>query len=106
MEKFYDLAEISRQGYIQALERQDQARIQWSAMKDLVLTYRKNKDHRAGSRSLFYNLNIKTKFKIGVNKFEQILSNNGLCLAPLRTKVVTTKSSLQSWNYSNLLNNL
>ncbi len=106
MEEFYDLAGISRQGFTQALARQDQAGIQWLAMKDLVLTYRTNKDRRAGSRSLYYNLNIKDRFKIGINKFEQILSNKGLSLAPMRTKVVTTKSSLQSWNYSNLVNNL
>ena len=32
------------------------------------------------------------------------MSENKLCLAPLRIKIVTTKSDLQSWNYPNLIN--
>ena len=32
------------------------------------------------------------------------MSENKLCLAPLRIKIVTTKSDLQSWNYLNLIN--
>lgn len=106
MTKFYAMANISRQGFAQALECEREATIQWSAIESLILPYRKYKDRRAGSRSLFYNLDIKDKFGMGVNQFEQLLSDKGLCLAPLRTKVVTTKSSLQSWNYSNLLNKL
>jgi transposase InsO family protein len=34
------------------------------------------------------------------------MSQYGLTLAPLRVRVVTTKSVLQSWNYDNLLNGL
>lgn len=34
------------------------------------------------------------------------MSAYGLTLLPLRTRVVTTQSSLQSWNYSNLANGL
>lgn len=106
MQEFYEMAGISRQGFAQALESECKANLQWPAIESLILLYRENKDRRAGSRFLFYSLNIKDTFGMGVNKFEQMLSNKGLCLAPLRTKVVTTKSSLQSWNYSNLLNKL
>lgn len=106
MERFYTHAGITRQGFIQALERQQQADHMWLEIEKLVLDYRKKKDRRAGSRTLHCHLNIKDKYGIGVSKFEQLLSAKGYCLAPLRTKVVTTKSSLQSWNYSNLLNSL
>jgi transposase InsO family protein len=51
-------------------------------------------------------LGIKSKFGIGVNKFEEMMSVNGLALPPLSTRVVTTKSSMQSWNYRNLVNGL
>lgn len=106
MERFYSYVGITRQGFIQALKRQNQADLKWLEIEKLVLNYRRKKDRRAGSRPLYNQLGIKEKYGMGVNKFEQLLSAKGYCLAPLRTKVVTTKSSLQSWNYSNLLNGL
>lgn len=106
MEKFYEYTGLTRQGFAQGVERQKIANLYWLAIEPMVLAYRKNKDRRAGSRSLFYNLDIKHKFSMGVNKFEQLLSEHGLCLAPLRTRVVTTRSSMQSWNYPNLISGL
>lgn len=106
MERFYARAGTSRQGFSQAECRLWEESAQWSAMEKLVVAYRKSKDRRAGSRSLFYNLGIKGRFGIGVNKFERWMSKHGLCLAPLRTRVVTTRSSMQSWNHPNLANGL
>ncbi|MGK7391069.1 MAG: transposase [Candidatus Cyclobacteriaceae bacterium M2_1C_046] len=106
MEKFYSYIGITRQGFFQAAYRQQEKQLLISSIVKLVQNYRKKKDRRAGSRSLFYNLDIKTKFNIGVNKFEQLMSVNGLSLAPMRIRVVTTKSSMQSWNYPNLINGL
>ena len=71
-----------------------------------VKDYRKRKDRRACSRSICYNLNIKYRYGIGVTKFEQLMSKHGLTLLPLRVRVMTTKSCLQSWNYTNLTNGL
>jgi len=106
MERLYRYAGISRQGFHQAVVRLGEDRGMFHEIERLVNEYREDKDRRAGSRSLFYNLNIKSRFNIGVNKFEQMLSANGLSLMPLRIRVVTTKSSMQSWNYSNLVNGL
>lgn len=106
MSEFYTYAEITRQGFAQAVRRADSERDLWVSIEPLILAYRLTKDRRAGSRMLFYNLNIKDKFGMGVNTFEKLLSDRGFCLAPLRTKVVTTRSSLQSWNYPNLLSKL
>ncbi|MBZ0255277.1 DDE-type integrase/transposase/recombinase [bacterium] len=106
MERFYARTEITRQGFARAISRRMEEDLNWSVIENSVCAYRKNKDHRAGSRSLYYNLNIKNKFGIGVNKFEQLLSDRGLCLAPQRVRVVTTKSSKQSWNYPNLVDGL
>lgn len=106
MEKFYRYVGISRQGFFSALSRQLDHQCQWEDITRLVKEYRELKDRRAGSRSLHQNLGIKATFGIGVSKFERLMSETGLCLAPLRTKVVTTRSSMQSWNYPNLVNGL
>lgn len=106
MEKFYGYTGITRQGFFQAVYRQQEEQSLISRIIKLVQNYRQKKDRRAGSRSLYYNLDVKTKFNIGVNKFEQLMSANGLSLVPLRIRVVTTKSSMQSWNYPNLINGL
>lgn len=106
LEKFYSYVGITRQGFSQAVYRQQEEQLLISSIVKLVQNYRQKKDRRAGSRSLYYNLNIKTRFNIGVNKFEQLMSANGLSLVPLRIRVVTTKSSMQSWNYPNLINGL
>lgn len=106
MERFYHHVGMTRQGFHKA-ERSCQGKeALMLEIESEVLTYRQEKDFRAGSRSLFYNLGIKERYGIGVNKFERLLSERGLSLSPLRVRVVTTRSSYQSWNYANLLNGL
>jgi transposase InsO family protein len=90
----------------QQIKNQKEKNLVLDQIKVQVRNYRKNKDRRAGSRSLFYNLGVKSVYGMGVNKFEQLLSTHSLTLAPMRLRVVTTQSSSQSWNYTNLLNNL
>lgn len=106
MSKFYSFYKLTRQGYHQGLKLLNNEIKMMKEIENLVLNYRKNCDRRAGSRSLYYNLTIKKKFSIGVTKFENLMSKYGLTLLPLRIKVVTTQSSLQSWNYNNLCNGL
>lgn len=106
MEKFYSHVGISRQGFFKMAHHEQKERQMLQEIDTLVGKYRKHVDRRAGSRSLYYNLDIKLRLDIGVSKFERILSEGGLSLAPVRTRVVTTRSSLQSWNYSNLINGL
>lgn len=106
MEKFYRHVGISRQGFSKATQGFVEEKLLVEKLIGMVKSYRQSKDRRAGSRSLFYNLDIKSRFGIGVNKFEQLLSSNGLILPPLSTRVVTTKSTMQSWTYSNLVNGL
>jgi transposase InsO family protein len=106
MEGFYRHVGISRQGFCKKAEHSRKERQMVQEITRLVDNYRKTKDRRAGSRSLYYNLDIKTRLGIGISKFEQIMSVHGLSLVPLRIRVVTTRSSMQSWNYSNLINGL
>ena len=65
-----------------------------------VKDYRRHKDRRAGSRNIYYNLDIKSQYGMGVTKFERLMSKYGLTLLPLRVRVMTTKSCCQSWNYT------
>ncbi|MDZ7605674.1 MAG: IS3 family transposase [Cyclobacteriaceae bacterium] len=106
MERFYRHVGISRQGFSKKAQRSRHEQCMIQELTGLVHGYRKKKDRRAGSRSLYANLGVKVKFDMGVTKFERLMSANGLSLAPLRTRVVTTRSSMQSWNYKNLINGL
>lgn len=106
MERYYSYAGISRQAYYKRLQRKDSYDIICNDLTLKVSSYREEVDARAGSRSLYYNLNVKQEYQIGINKFEKILREGGLTLKPLRTRVVTTKSSFQSWQYCNLINGL
>ncbi len=106
MERFYDYAGISRQGYFQALKSHRREQHIMREVEPLVLNFRKRKDNRAGSRTLYHCLNIKQVYSIGVNKFEGLMRGYGLNLAPLRVRVVTTQSSKQSWNYPDLCKGL
>lgn len=103
MERYYDLVGITRQGFHKACEKQKFEKEMMLLISDLTSTHRRTKDRRAGSRSLYYNLGIKDKFNLGVNKFERLMSAYGLTLLPLSIRIITTKSSLQSWNYDNLI---
>jgi len=106
MARFYAYFNISRQGFHQAAISLERTRLMMSEITNQVVAYRLHMDCRAGSRSLFYNLGIKQQFGLGVTKFEALMAEYGLTLKPLRLKVVTTKSVMQSWNYPNLANNL
>lgn len=106
MESFYRYFGITRQGFSKKLTKYLQEQNLKQELSKLIKDYRFTIDRRAGSRSLYYNLDIKEKYKIGVTKFEQCVSSLGLSLLPLRIKVVTTQSCHQSWNYSNLINGL
>lgn len=106
MERFYGYVSISRQGFSKAALLYKKEKEMMGSLAAEVGSYRLNVDRRAGSRSLFHNLCIKSRYGIGTNKFEGMLSRHGLTLPALKTRVVTTKSSLQSWNYPSLVNGL
>lgn len=106
MERFYEYFGISRQGFDKASRKLNEELEMMNIITKSVHQYRLKFDRRAGSRSLFYNMNIKDIYGIGVTKFEQLMSKYGLTLLPIRTRVITTQSSLQSWNYPNLCNGL
>jgi putative transposase len=102
MDHFYRHVGISRQGFQQGFRGYEAECSLMREIEEKVAIYRSEHDRRAGSRSLYYNLNIKVEFGLGINKFERLMSAYNLTLAPMRVRVVTTQSCLQSWNYANL----
>jgi transposase InsO family protein len=102
----YKAAGVSRQAHHKGLVSMTIEDEKWRVLPNLVKGYRSKYDSRAGSRSLYFNLNIKEVFGVGINQFEQKMAELCLTLRPLRTRVVTTQSSIQSWNYSNLTQGL
>lgn len=106
MQRMYEFYNITRQGFYSASKRLLAETKMMDSISTEIRNYRLKKDRRAGSRFLYYNLNIKSEYKIGVTKFEGLMSAYGLTLLPLRIKVITTQSCLRSWNYNNLCNGL
>ena len=74
MEPFYRLHKTTRQGYHQSIKRLKLEEELMIKLTQKILDYRRMKDRRAGSRSLYYNLNIKINYNIGITKFEQLLN--------------------------------
>ena len=106
MERFYEYFGITRQGYAKMKSRYNKHCLLMKKLEGEIIIHRSKIDRRAGSRTLYFNLGIKDRYQIGVSKFEGLVKELGLSLAPMRVKVVTTQSCLQSWNYSNLCNGL
>jgi len=102
----YEVAGMSRQAYHKGIRNMIDEDVKWRTLPHLVNDYRSKHDSRAGSRSLYFNLNVKEVFGVGINTFERKMASLDLTLRPLRTRVVTTQSSIQSWNYSNLIQGL
>lgn len=61
MERFYRYVGISRQGFSKAAKGFAEENLLMEELIGLVKSYRQSKDRRAGSRSLFYNLDIKER---------------------------------------------
>lgn len=102
MEEFYEYEGISRQAYFQAMAREREEREMMAQIERQVRSYRQYKDRRAGSRSLYFNLDIKSEWGIGVTKFERLMSEYSLVLAPCKIRIVTTNACLRSKNYEDL----
>jgi len=106
MEQLYSYTGVSRQAYCQSMIRRKKEETVMDEISIEVNKYRMGKDAYAGSRSLYYNLGIKRKYNLGVNKFESLMSEYGLTLSRVSTKMITTISSPRSWQYDNLVNGL
>lgn len=106
MEELYRQLGISRQGMTKRIQNHFHEKQMVDQIGIQVRDYRQKKDRRAGSRSLYYNLDVKQNFNLGVTKFEHLMSAYNLTISPLKVHVITTQSSCQSWNYKNLISGI
>ncbi|TCO00611.1 IS3 family transposase [Natronoflexus pectinivorans] len=101
MGDIYVYAGISRQGYHQQVKRNQNRVIVDTRLLELTKEIRE--DHpRMGARKLFKLLMLSGT--MGINKFEELLSANGLGIRQKRSSHITTNSN-HSWRkYRNLIN--
>lgn len=102
MERFYEYEGFSRQAYYQAMARERKEKEMMVQIEREVRAYRQHKDRLAGSRSLYFNLDIKRKWNIGITKYERLMSEYSLALAPYKIRIITTNACLKSKNYEDL----
>lgn len=106
MQAFYSYVGISRQAHQQWRVSYASKQEMMSSMKNDITEYRSSIDFRAGSRSCFYNLDIKKRYDVGVNKFENLVAEMGMTLPIVKVRIITTKSSVLSRPYINLISGL
>lgn len=101
-EAIYEVGQISRQGYFQAVADERQWDEYYLRLEETVRAVRV--DHkRMGSRVMYYKLGIEA---IGVNKFERLMSSLGMALEVKRKWIRTTDSRGGGPVYPNLTNGL
>lgn len=100
MEELYNISKISRQGYNQANKRLGQASQLWLRIKEVVIDVKKDYP-RISARKIHYMLQIK---EVGINRFEQFVSQQGLGVKKQRSYTRTTYRGKTS--YPNLTNGI
>lgn len=101
MQKVYVAAGLSRQGYYQQLNRNDNEKREEELILNKVRTARITHP-RMGARKLFVLLSLQGE--IGVNRFERLLSDQGLNVPIRRNAFKTTNSNHPLQKYDNLIN--
>jgi len=106
MEALFEVVGKSRQGLRKADSRNKQLVDQTESLLTLVKAWRK---HHPGmsARQLHYSMSNKNIIiPIGINKFEKLLSEQGLNVAPTYRQIPRTSDGKGLGHYSNLTNNL
>jgi hypothetical protein len=95
------ISDISRQGFHQAMKKAIGDNILWQRLKEVVIEMRKDYPH-ASARKLHHLLGIEKI--IGINRFEQFISTQGLGVSRPRTFIRTTQSG--PYVYPNLVHGI
>ena len=101
MSEVYTISGISRQAYHQAVFRAAINTVFLQRLKDVVLAVRKDYP-RISARKIHFKLNLAGV--VGINKFEQFLSEQGLTVKKHRSIIKTTRAGQNT--YPNLVNGL
>jgi len=86
MERLYDVSGISRQGFYKANIKAHQEQAMWERLLEIVYEIRKDYP-RISARKIHYMLGIS---EVGINKFEQFVSKQGLSVQMHRSAIRTT----------------
>lgn len=97
---------MSRQAFRKGVLKLEQERRMMELIAEEVSRHRNTKDRRAGSRTLYYNLEIGSRYSIGVSKFEELMSEYRLILSVVKTRLITTRSTALSRKYRDLIKGL
>jgi hypothetical protein len=100
MEDLYSISSISRQGYHKGLSKASREDMLWQRIKEIVIEVRKDYP-RISARKIHRMLDIK---EVGVNRFEEFVSAQGLGVSSPRSFIRTTYSGL--YYYPNLVNGI
>lgn len=105
MESFYKTIGKSRQLYWQTKKNNANKKEEIENIIEIVLNYRENHP-KMGSRVLYSSiLNSGITLNIGINKFEKIISNEGLGVK-IKSKKIRTSDGKGKENYKNLTHGL
>ena len=86
MEQLYQLTGISRQGFYKAILKTHHDQALWQRMLEMVYEVRKDYP-RISARKIHYMLGIN---EVGINRFEQFVSKQGLAIQKHRSVIRTT----------------
>lgn len=101
MNVVYAISGISRQGYHQAVARAEQKAVFWQRLNETILETRKDYP-RISARKIHRKLCLEGL--VGINRFEQFMSDQGLVVKKQRSLIKTTHSG--KYDHPNLVNGL
>jgi putative transposase len=105
MHQLYSWLVTSRQSHDRGRAREKSDAELKGKVLAIVIKHRSNHP-RDGSRQMYYSARVKEEFGIGVTKFERIMSDLGLTIAPLKLHRNLSKRCARSVLYRNLTNGL
>jgi transposase InsO family protein len=100
MEQMYQISGISRQGYHKAILKSHHDQVMWQRMLEMIYEIRKDYP-RISARKIHYMLGIS---EVGINRFEQFVSKQGLTVQKYRSILRTTRKGVIT--YPNLTHGL
>ena len=94
------LTGISRQGYYKRIAKQCDEIEYYSKLEEIVISEREIKS-RAGLRAIYHKRNLSAL--LGINRFEQEMSQRGYALKPFKSFIKTTDSRGHQHKFGNLI---
>ena len=91
---------ISRQAYHKRLQKRSTKELLYQSLEEMVLKNRQVKS-RAGLRTIYHKEQLSSL--LGINQFEQQMSERGFALKPYKSFIKTTDSRGHHYKFDNLI---